>query len=249
MVLKSKLQKHANYSESSPMGEATETAKPFTWSYSRLKGYETCPRQFHEKDILKNWPEEKSEHQSFGDAVHAAMATALRTGKPLPLAYAPYQHWIDKVNNTKGELLVESECRWAITREFVPTTWFSEKVWARSVADAVKVDLDFPQTALVVDWKTGKSINVDEMQLTLTALMCFAQFPQLLRVRADFVWLQEDAQTTQVIGKDEVNGLWSDIMPRVARLKKAMEDENFPPMPNRLCKRWCPVRTCEYWGK
>jgi hypothetical protein len=232
------------------MTETVSVAKPFSWSYSRLKGFETCPRQFYETQVLKDkWPEPRSENLSFGDAVHAAMAEALRTGKPLPLAHKAYQHWIDKVARTPGEMLVESECRWALTRELVPTTWFSDKTWLRSVADVVKVDLNEPATALVVDWKTGKSINVDPMQLTLTALMCFAQFPELLRVRADFVWLQEDSQTTQVIDKPEVAGLWADILPRVERFRKAMELEHFPPQPNRLCKRWCAVRDCEYWGK
>ena len=231
------------------MDELVKAKKSFQWSYSALKNFELCPRQYYELKIAKNWEEARSEHLSFGDAVHAAMAEALRTGKPLPLAYRAYQHWIDKVNRTKGELLVESECKWAVTRELMPTPWYSDKVWLRSVADAVKVDTEFPASACVVDWKTGKSINVDEMQLTLTALMCFAQFPELLRVRADFIWLAEDKQTTQVIGKDEVNGLWADMAPRVERMRQAIEAGNFPPKPNRLCRRYCPVQSCEYWGK
>jgi len=223
--------------------------KPFAWSYSRLKAFETCPRQFHEVTELKNWPEEKSEMQSYGDAVHAALANALRTGKPLPLAYSPYQHWVDKVARTPGELLVESECKWAITKEFKPTTFFSKTAWMRTVADAIKVDLSEPATAMVVDWKTGKSRNVDPVQLTMMALMSFIQFPQLLRVQAYFIWLTEDEKTVQTIDKNECADHWAAILPRVARLKKGLETEHFPPLPNFLCKRYCPVRTCEYWGK
>ena len=222
------------------------TAVEPAWSYSRLHAYETCPRQFHERDILKKWGEEKSEMQSFGDAVHAAMAQALRTGKALPLAYSPYQHWIDKVLRTKGELLVESECKWAITRDFTPTTFFSKTAWMRTVCDAAKIDDDI---ALIVDWKTGKSINVDELQLVLMALMALAQFPQLELVRADFIWLQEDSQTSKILKRDEMADYWAEIMPRVEHYQRALEEGLFPPTPNRLCKRWCPVRTCEFWGK
>jgi hypothetical protein len=231
------------------MDTTVKAKKPFSWSYSRLKGYETCPRQFYECDILKKWGEGKSELQSFGEAVHAAMAESLRSGKSLPLAHRQYQRWIDQIRKAPGEMLVESECKWGMNRQFQPTGFFANDVWLRTVCDVVKVDLNFPAMAYVVDWKTGKSINVDPMQLTLMALMTFAQFPELLRVRADFVWLPENSKTTQVIGKDEVPDLWAEFIPRVERFKKGMEDENYPPLPNRLCARYCKVETCEYHGR
>jgi hypothetical protein len=220
---------------------------PYVWSYSNLHTYETCPRQFHETKILKRWPEEKSEHQIFGDKVHAAMALALQSGEPLPLEYAAYQPWIDKVMRTKGELLIE--CKWAITKDYQPTTFFSKTAWARGVADAVKVDLNPPEIAMVVDWKTGKSINVDELQLTLMALMAFIQFPKVLRVRAVFVWLREDEETNLVIDRSEMADQWAAIVPRVNKLQQAIVEENFPPTPNRLCQKWCSVLSCEYNGR
>ena len=217
--------------------------RPFAWSYSKLTAFETCPRRYHETQVLKNWGEERSEQLTWGDEVHEAMARALR-GTPLPSSMSVYQPWLDKVLRTPGELLVE--CKWAITRDFKPTPWFSNKVWLRSIADAVKLD---DNVALVVDWKTGKSRNSDEVQLILTSLMMFIQFPKLLRVRSDFVWLQEDSQTTQVIDRHEAADRWAEIMPRVERLRQATDDENFPPMPNPFCRKYCAVKTCEYWGK
>ena len=222
---------------------APKKSKGFSFSYSKLKNYEICPRRYHEIDVKKAWPEERSEQLSWGDRVHEEMATALRNDTELPAEYAGYQPWIDKVNRTPGELLVE--CKWAITREFQPTAWFSPTAWLRSVADAVKIN---DMTALVVDWKTGKSLNVDEMQLTLTALVVFIHFPKVLRVRADFIWLPEDSQTTLVIDRSEAADQWAELMPRIKSLQKAVEDEHFPPKPNRFCQSWCPVRTCEYWG-
>src|SRR5262245_17098835 len=116
--------------------EAPADSKGFAWSYSRLKGFEDCPRRYHETQILKRWPDERSENLEWGETVHAAIAKALKTGKELPLAFIAYQPWLDKVNRTKGELLVEDQCKWAITREFKPTAYFSKTVWARSQADA-----------------------------------------------------------------------------------------------------------------
>ena len=95
----------------------------------------------------------------------------------------------------------------------------------------------------------GQSLNVDPVQLMLTSLMLFVQFPELQCVRSDFVWLQEDSQTTQVLYRSEAAEAWAEILPRVTKLEKAFENDHFPPMPGRFCKKWCGVRSCEYWGK
>ena len=226
--------------------------KSFSWSFSRLKAFEDCPRRYHETQVKKDadgkplWPEEPSEILKFGDEVHVAMAHALRTNTPLPTKFHIFQRWVDKVARTEGELLVENECQWAITRDMTPTAWFAKDVWLRTVADAVKLD---DNVALVVDWKTGKSLNGDPIQLMLTSLMAFLQFPRLEVVRSDFIWLQENTQTTQVLYRKECAEQWAHLMPRVTRLENATIKDNFPPQPNRFCRRWCAVKSCEYNGK
>jgi PD-(D/E)XK nuclease superfamily len=225
----------------------TEPPKEFAWSFSKLKAFEDCPRRFHETTILKDkWPEERSEQLEWGDAVHVALAKALKTGEPLPTQFQLYQPWIDKVVRTPGEMLVEDQCKWAINRKFKPVPWFAKDVWLRSVADVVKLD---PPAALVVDWKAGKSANGDPIQLILTSLMLLVQFPKIQCVRSDFVWLQEDHQTTQVLYRNEAPDRWAALIPRIKRLQEAVVNEEFPPKPGRFCKRWCPVQSCEFWGK
>jgi len=226
--------------------------KNFAWSYSRLKAFEDCPRRYHETQVKKDdngrplWPEEPSDILIFGDAVHKAMAEALKTGTPLPTKYKIFQEWVDKVARTEGELLVEGECQWAVNSDLKPVAWFAKDVWLRCIADAVKLD---QPVALVVDWKTGKSLNGDPVQLLLTSLMMFLQFPDLQCVRSDFVWLQEGSQTTQVVYKHECADHWAQLMPRVKRLQTATINDSFPPIPNRFCRSWCPVKSCEYNGK
>jgi hypothetical protein len=222
-------------------------ATPIAWSFSRLKAFEDCPRRYHETQIKKDkWPEKRSAQLDWGDAVHKALATALRDGTPLPTVFRIFQHWIDKVNRTAGELLVEDDCKWAITRQFEPTPWFAKNVWLRVVADAVKLDND---AALVVDWKAGKSANADPIQLILTSLVMLIMFPELKAVRSDFIWLQEDSQTTQVLYRNEAVDYWAGLLPRVKLLEVATRDNHFPPKPNRFCARYCPVKSCEFWGK
>ena len=100
----------------------TTVLTSFTWSYSRLSAFETCARRYHETQVKKAWPEEKSANLIWGDEVHDAMAIALKTNTPLPTSFKIHQHWVDKVRRTPGELLVEENCRWACTRRFEPTT-------------------------------------------------------------------------------------------------------------------------------
>jgi hypothetical protein len=230
--------------------DAINAPRNFSWSYSQLTGFETCPRRFHESrkkdpDGKPVWPEEKSDMLIYGDVVHRALAESLRTGTQLQSKHKIHQHWIDKVLRTEGELLVEEDCKWAINREMKPVPWFAKDVWLRCIADAVKLD---GEVALVVDWKAGKSANCDPVQLTLTSLMVMLQFPKVLCVRSDFIWLQEDAQTTQTIYRNECAQHWAAIMPRVTRLEQAFVKDNFPPTPNRFCRRYCPIRSCEYHG-
>jgi hypothetical protein len=224
------------------MDDVLAAPQPVAWSYSRLHDYETCPRRYNEK---KNWPEPESAMLIEGHEVHAALAAAL-TGTPLPTKFKLYQRWIDEILQTEGELLVEEECKWAITREFKPTTWFNKDVWLRAVADAVVLN---PPVARLVDWKNGKSLNADPLQLQLTSLMLLVHFPELQAVGADFIWLQEDTQSTQVLYRSEAADAWAEILPRVKRFEEATIKDNFPPQPGRVCKSWCPVRSCEFWGK
>ena len=218
---------------------------PFSWSYSRLKAYEDCPKRYHELMVLKNWAEEKTEHLVWGDAVHKAMADRLTLGIELP-ANMKYQHWIDKVLRTPGELFVEDQCRYAITKAFKPCEWFSPLAWMRAVADVAVIDDDL---ALAVDWKTGKSANQDPVQLTIVALMLFIYYPKVLRVRADFIFLQDDAQTSVVIDRHEAADEWVKLLDRAKYLERATEQQEFPPKPNRFCRSFCPVKSCSYHGK
>jgi CRISPR/Cas system-associated exonuclease Cas4 (RecB family) len=232
--------------ERQKMPNAAALAKPAAWSYSRLNDFESCPRRYVETKILKKWPEERSAQLELGDEIHAAMAATLQHGTPLPSSFAVFQPWIDSVNKTPGELLVEERCKFAITRDFKPTPWFSDKVWLRAIGDAVKLDSD---VALAVDWKTGKSLNADTLQLSLLSLVLLASFPKLQCVRADFIFLNEDSQITEVIYRDEMADKWAEIIPRVQKLETATREDNFPPRPGRFCQSWCPVQTCEYHGQ
>jgi len=220
------------------------TDKGFAFSYSRIKEYENCPRRYYETQVAKT-TKDTSDLLEEGDKVHKAMAKALMDGTPLPLKYRQWQKWIDRVAQTPGEMLIEDEARWACTRDFKPVPFFAPTVWGRCIVDVYK---HAPPVGYIVDWKAGKSANVDPVQMTLMALMAFIHFPEIEIVKGFFIWLGEDDSTSYVIDREDAVQHWTALIPRVKRLEKATKDGFFPPTPNRFCERWCPCTNCEHNG-
>lgn len=223
--------------------------KEFAWSFSKLKNYETCPKRYYEIDVAKNVKEAPSDALTYGDLVHKSFAAALKDSTPLPDGPDPdqdltgFQKWIDLVRAGPGRLLVEQ--KYAIKKDFTKTQWFSNDVWYRGIGDVVRID---GPVALVLDWKTGK-IKVDSVQLMLMAQCIFSHYPEVQRVRSEFVWLQDDCTTPEVFTRQDVADAWVGLLDRVASLAKAHTSLSFPPKPSYLCARWCPVVSCPHHGK
>jgi hypothetical protein len=217
--------------------------KPFAFSYSRLKNFETCPKRSYHLDVVKDIKEEESEHIQYGTAVHKALANAVSGAEQLPAPFKQFQSLVDKLTRGEGTILVEQQL--AITKEMNPTEWFSKTAWFRGIADVIKV---VGPVALVVDYKTGK-ITDDGVQLALMAQCVFAHHPDVQKIRTEFWWLKEDAETRADFTRDDMVKVWAGVFPRVAVLENAYNTNNFPPKPGSLCRRWCPVKVCPHWGE
>lgn len=235
----------------------TASVKAWSWSYSKLKNYEVCPRKHYEVDLAKTFAEVPDDDPdsalNWGNRVHDAFKVALKSGTALPKEMSAFQHWIDKINAGPGELLVEQ--KYAINRNFEAVAYFANDVWVRMIGDAVRIDKPFTdrhgnrfRLALVVDWKTGKILE-DPVQLMLMAQALFSTYPDLTHVRSEYVWLKDDCTTPELFTRQEVAEQWTKLMPRIATLEKAAMTQSYPPKPGRLCKNWCPVQSCPHWKK
>ncbi len=219
--------------------------KEWAWSYSKLKNFETCPKRHYEIDLAKNYsePEEVGGPLEWGNRVHKALAAACSGSETLDEDMGRFQPWVDKVRSGPGKLLVEQ--KYAITRDFRPTTYFASDVWYRGIGDVVRID---GPVALVLDWKTGKILE-DSVQLMLMAQCLFSHFPNLLRVRSEFVWLKDDCTSPEVFDRAEVADNWRGLLPRVQGMELAATTASYPPKPGKLCKKWCVVTSCPFHGK
>jgi len=218
--------------------------KPFTWSYSRLKNFEVCPKRHWEIDIAKNFKDEDSEVLIWGNAVHAALAARCGPSQAaLPVGMESFEPWAQKVLVGGGDVYVEQDL--ALTESFTSTGYFDKDVWFRAKGDLIKVVGD---VALAADWKTGKILE-DSVQLALTSACVFAKFPQVKAVRASYIWLKEDAESSETFYRSDMPALWRGLWPRIEALKQAHLTTNYPASPCRMCRSWCVVKSCPNNGK
>ena len=217
--------------------------KPFAWSYSKLKNYETCPKRHWHVDIQRDIKEEEGEALLWGNAVHKALAERLDKNVPLPKSMLEYEKWAERLLHGGGTILVEQKL--AINKEFGPESWFGDKAWYRGIGDVIKI---VGPVALIVDYKTGKILE-DGSQLALMAACVFAHHPEVKKVRSEFIWLKEDATTRADFTREGMAEIWRGIWPRIESLEYAHNTMTYPAKPGPLCKRWCPVNVCPHHGE
>lgn len=221
--------------------------KPFTWSYSKLKNFETCPRRHFEVDIAKNFKDEEGESLLYGNLVHDLLAKYIGKGQPLPEMHKPdLQKWGDYGRDLAAKgMTVKVEQKLAITDKFGPCEYFGRSAWYRCVADVLAV---MGPVAILLDWKTGKILD-DSQQLALSAACVFAHYPEVHKVRTQFVWLKDDCTTTTDFDRGTMPAMWASIWPRITALKNAHDTGTYPVKPSGLCRKFCPVETCVHHGR
>jgi hypothetical protein len=218
--------------------------KPFSWSYSRLKNFEACPKKHYEVDLQKSFKEEDSDALLWGNHVHKAMD--LRCGEkriPLPATMADYEKWVAPVVDTPGTILVEQQL--SISKDFAACGYFAGNCWFRAKGDFIKLG---ERTAIILDWKTGK-VKPDSEQLWLSAACVFAKYPHIKKIRSSFVWLQENATTDEDITPDDLPAKWRGLWPRIQAMETAWKTTTYQAKPGGLCRKWCPVKSCPHNGE
>jgi hypothetical protein len=226
--------------------------KPFAWSYSRLKNFETCPKRYYHIDVKKDVKEEEGEALLWGNMVHKALAAYIAKNVPLPKGMESFQKWCDRITSGgNSQILVEQQL--CINADFGPTAWFPSDAkragtgdpWYRGIGDVIKIA---GPVALIVDWKTGKILE-DSQQLALMAACVFAHYPEVVKVRSEFIWLKDDANTRGDFHRNEMAQMWRNLWPRIEALKHAHDTLTFPPKEGGLCRRFCPVTSCALNGR
>lgn len=230
--------------------------KPFTWTYSKLKNFRSCPKRHYHYEIAKLLGdmdnairEDESKELKLGNELHKAMAQRVSKGIPLPTAFRVYEEYaqafLERANRLPNPVILVEQ-KWAINRDYQLVGYFAKDVWFRQTLDAVAISKE-AGIGLQWDWKTGKPKN-DPLQLLLGAAMLFTQYPELDGMLNEFVWLQHGSRTTARLMRADVPQLWAAVLPEVQKMEHAYNNVMYPAQPNALCGNWCQVESCPHHG-
>ncbi len=213
-----------------------------TWSYSALNQFETCPAQYAAQRVYKTLKFQENEASIWGNEVHEAIETRLRTGKEMPERFKSYAVAAEAIEGLGGDHFYEEQM--SLNRHFKPVAWMARDVWVRGILDVLIVD---GQKAVAIDWKTGK-VKPDPTQLKLFALLTFAHFPGVEVVATIFQWLKFGQNTVNVYYRADIDELWTALIERYQRLEEAHRLDIWTPRPSGLCKNYCGHEACEFHG-
>lgn len=211
------------------------------WSFSGLKDFINCPRQYNEVKNLRRFTKKVTEQMSYGTVVHKALEDYARDGAPLAKNYQRYKSMIDELLEIPGVRYPEQQM--ALREDKTPCAFDDPEYWVRGIVDFMVVDGD---RAWIVDYKTGSAKYPDLKQLKLMALMAFAHHPELQRIDAGLLFVAHNMFVDESYTREQIPHMWAFFDPHLHRLKSAYDNDTWTPNPTGLCG-WCPVTTCEFY--
>lgn len=207
-----------------------------------MSAFETCARKHYHEDIAKTVRRIGSAAADYGTEVHAFFEKRLKNDAPLPLDLRHHEKVMARLATAPGTLMTEQ--RLALTSALAPTGYFDSDVWVRGRADFVKVN---GTRALVIDYKTGRLSDSFD-QLDLMSAMVFATLPEIATMTSAFYWTKEKQFMSKAYSRSDSTRIWSGFLPRAARRHQAIIASDWPARPNFLCRRYCPVTSCQHNG-
>ena len=214
------------------------------WSYSGLKDFVNCPRQYNEVKVLKRYEKKATVEMRYGTQVHSALEDYVKEGKPLAKNYEHFGKQLDPLRDMEG--VKYPEYRMALTINRQPCTFGAKDYWVRGIADLMVVDGD---QGYIVDYKTGNNKYPDPKQLQLMALMGFEYFPEVTHFKAGLLFVAHNDFVTSEYQREKIDKYWDDFAPQLKRLQLSYENGVWQENPTPLCG-WCPVSDCtHYKGK
>lgn len=222
----------------------TKPPSPAPWSFSRIKAFETCPKQFYHVNVLKQFPYVETEAMRYGTEFHEAAEHFIRDATPVPQRFAFAQPVLDALAAKPGRKLCEQKL--GLNANLEACEFFDKDVWFRGIVDLLIID---DGVATVVDYKTGKSARYAEKgQLELMALAVFQHFPEVKTVRGGLLFVIAKDFVKASYERSERRDLWKKWLSNYGSMEKAFETEVWNPKPSGLCKRHCPVTECPHNG-
>jgi hypothetical protein len=223
--------------------------KPFAWSWSALSSFELCPYRHYLTKVVKAYPEATNSKMLEGQRKHKALELRIARKKTLPPDMQGLEPMMQRFEKAAAGGVITAEKKIGLTRDLTECEYFDPQVWLRTVID---LQIDKGPKSLIIDYKTGK-VKEGYDQLALSAAVKFAITPSSQQVRTSYLWLEADTTTDENFVRADAAGVWGDLLPRVMKLEKAIEETNFPQKPSGICRvnkvtgeSYCPCVNCPH---
>lgn len=220
-----------------------QAEKPLVYTYTNLNTYENiCPHQMYRRYVKKDMPFVGSPDTEHGNAGHTALELRLG-GKPLP---QPLET-MEPVAASLTARRAVAEQQMGLTVDGKVTGFFDKNVWYRGKIDAHIVQ---GTVAYIGDFKFGKTMREDPLELELNAVMIHARYPHLTKFVGQYLWGPDRYGTRQsfVAGPmhplDTGNG-WRTMRRIAAAIENDRKADEFEKRKSGLCG-WCPVEDCQH---
>lgn len=219
-------------------------SKVLPWSYSSLTSYENCPFRYQQERILNVIPKVVYKEADEGVKRHAAIELYLKGEASLD--DTSLRKLVDNTLQHLAPSNFKYEHKLAITKDRQPCEWGSPDAYYRGILDVMYVDPNSTSGA-IYDWKNGK-VNEYSEQLKANALLVMSHYPHVQTIHTEYVWMRFGKTTQAKVFRDFSDGIWQKFIKRVDRLEQALQNDTWPKRPSGLCKKYCPVTSCEHNG-
>lgn len=213
------------------------------YSYSGLKTYQNCPRQYYETKVLKKWPFPETDAIRYGKEVHKALEDYVGGVMPDLGPHQRYKNLADSIKKIPGEHLLEYEM--GLDSELNACAFDSEDAFIRGIADFIVIDRD-KNRAFIGDYKTGSAKYPDVAQLELMALMVFRHFPEVKHVKAALLFIVHDTIVPAEYHKKEAKTKWVQWLNKIQAIEQSHDTGVWNENPSGLCP-YCVVNDCPHW--
>jgi|TARA_R110002126_G_scaffold4319_3_gene22809 RecB family exonuclease len=218
--------------------------KVWPWSFSKIKAFEQCPKQFYHERVLKEFPFKETEATLYGTAFHSMAEDFIGKDIPVPEKFAFARKALTSLKRRQGQKLCEEKL--GVTENLEACDFYAADVWFRGIADLVILN---GEVAIVVDYKTGKSARyADKGQLELMALSVFAHYPQIKKIRAGLLFVISKDLVKDTYMEYDSEQLWRKWLGKYTQMQVAADNDVWNARPSGLCNRHCLVIECVHNG-
>lgn len=207
-----------------------------------------CPKQYHEVKLLKRFPYTQTPAAKRGQEIHAALEQLGKTGVIDPEFADMAWGYHALVAGVPGVKLYEHSFNFNRDKQVV-----GARDWAnKHLTGSADVLVMFNNTAVVIDWKTGRADYPKPLQLEHMAVFTMWEFPEITEVVGILVFLEHKGadKGNPVVPvkytRDKLPTYEAALNKLISSVELNATRDHWAPKPSKLCP-WCPVQDCAHW--